>query len=305
MESELCLRCGKYVTVGNMTLHQLRCTPGPPFLNASDLQSAPPLPPEPPFSNVSNLPSAPPLPATPDGWDCERCSYHNTVHSRTCEMCDGPSSTEPAQNTGWDCLCCGARDNPLSLNSCMICTSPRTSNTNSSQPQAPPSEDDHDGWNCGRCSFRNVTGVRNCEMCGTPVAPPVGGGMGGSFRLDEEQYAQPAVDEAAFAGASMFAGALGGAALAYFMSQQANNNEVVFPDGSGPRTQGSGNRRDQGAPTASLRSDRQPFDAHTRDPTLSMFDGAMMGAGLGLLLGSAIASSAEFDADDADTPPPR
>lgn len=222
------------------------------------------------------------------------------LHQLRCEPNEVAQNSKASSNQSrWKCDMCSFWNKPVDI-ICLRCASASQQGSlfhSSNTLPIPPSSQSHNaasqeqvvrGWNCPRCSFTNHEDILRCEMCDTPSI---------THSQSTSYQPPPIIDEgsmstAEFTSASIVAGALGGAALALLLSGAGSSSDT-----STQCTRRAGNRGN----CDQYGSDREREDHHThRGVSLSVFDGAVMGAGLGLLAGSLLSVGAPSDTHDSD-----
>jgi hypothetical protein len=248
------------------------------------------------------------VPSTTLGWKCDNCSFVSVIDApNSCGTCqrescpplpspsitlsqgEQPNVDVPSTAPCWQCNMCSYMNLPGST-VCARCTMTYSDQRRShshplSSPSHGPSQSataavrDTVGWDCPRCSFTNHEAIARCEMCDT-ISPSCGQRVPSAFSSD---HVDPDTQAAAeFTSASIVAGALGGAALALLMS--SGSRSVAAPSDTS-RDSRDGNDRD--------RSEEQ---AYQQSSPMGVFDGAMIGAGLGLLAGTFFSTAAAVSA---------
>jgi hypothetical protein len=111
-------------------------------------------------------------------WSCAQCTFLNSEHRVTCEVCQAPSQSTAAGNLtqpeacvpapmqggmsgGWHCNKCTSM-NSASRNTCEMCAAGRPGASSFDHPVSSHSDQE---WSCTQCSFFNTRTQFSCETC--------------------------------------------------------------------------------------------------------------------------------------------
>ena len=119
-------------------------------------------------------------------WSCAQCTFLNSEHRVTCEVCQAPSQSTAAGNLtqpeacvpapmqggmsgGWHCNECTFM-NSASRNTCEMCAAGRPGASSFDHPVSSHSDQE---WSCTQCSFFNTRTQFSCETCRALRSEPV------------------------------------------------------------------------------------------------------------------------------------